>query len=153
MDKQETPIIYGKEPYEDAGAKTAIAKITIIVMIVSVAISTVVHHLFPSVLDVPSLEGIPMSSMPQMFILDLLTIGMGWLCFRHAWKRLGLFMALAFLGGSFIYTGIEESMWILLGRFGTEVMTEIPGAGPGVAPSKTAPITLPRDFSGLSRLP
>jgi uncharacterized membrane protein len=80
------------------------------------------------VLHVPPLEGIPLSDYPAMFIMDSFTIVLSWLCFRHAWKRWGLFFAVAFLCGSFVYTGIEESMWILIGRFGMNIKTAIPGA-------------------------
>jgi len=49
--------------------------------------------------------------------MDLFTILLGWICFRHARKHFGFWMASCFLIGSFVFTGLEESMWILLGRF------------------------------------
>ncbi len=60
---------------------------------------------------------IPASSLPIMFLLDLIPIALAWLCFHHAWRRLGIYRAMIFLGGSFVFTGLEESMWILIGRF------------------------------------
>ncbi len=105
-----------------------IGRLTMLFLLVSVVLSSILHHCFPAVLDVPSNDGIPLSDLPTMFILDLLTLGMGWMCFVHAWRRLGLFAAAAFLGGSFIYTGIEESMWILIGRYGKDLHQAFPGA-------------------------
>jgi len=60
---------------------------------------------------------LPGSSYGAMFLLDLIPIALAWLCFHHAWRRLGIYRAMLFLGGSFVFTGLEESMWILLGRF------------------------------------
>ena len=39
------------------------------------------------------------------------------LCFIHAKRRYGLWMAVCFLLGSFIFTGLQETISILLGRF------------------------------------
>ena len=44
--------------------------------------------------------------------VDLFTILLGWICFRHANKYFGFWMASCFLIGSFVFTGLEESMWI-----------------------------------------
>jgi len=121
-------LVYGSEASEPDPREQRIAWITLVLILVSVIVSTVLHHGFPSVFNVPSNDGVPMSDYPTMFVLDMLTYGMAWLCFRHGWKRLGLFGAVTFLGGSFIYTGIEESMWILIGRFAMDVQTAIPGA-------------------------
>lgn len=92
---------------------------------------TVLHHGFPQVLDVPSNRGLYLSSYPAMFAMDLGVIAMSWLCFRHAWRRRGLFAAAVFLGGSFVFTGVEESMWILLGRFALGAPKVIPAAAGG----------------------
>jgi hypothetical protein len=64
-------------------------------------------------------EGVPLGDQPfvQFLVMDLLTILLGWICFRHARKYFGFWMASCFLIGSFVFTGLEESMWILLGRF------------------------------------
>lgn len=48
---------------------------------------------------------------------DIFMILVGWLCFVHARKYYGFWMASCFLIGSFIFTGLEESLWILTGRF------------------------------------
>ncbi|HUT54533.1 MAG TPA: carotenoid biosynthesis protein [bacterium] len=109
-------------------------------LIVSTLFFTVLHLGYPHVLDVPSNEGVPYSDLPTMFILDLIPIGLAWLCFRHAWKRIGLYRAMIFLGGSFVFTGVEESMWILLGRYHAEIQAALGGPtaqtavmGPGSA--------------------
>jgi len=64
-------------------------------------------------------EGVPQGDQLffQFFVMDLFTILLGWICFRHAMKHFGFWMASCFLIGSFVFTGLEESMWILLGRF------------------------------------
>ena len=67
-------------------------------------------------------EGVPQGDdlLFQFFVMDLFTILLGWICFRHAMKYFGFWMASCFLIGSFVFTGLEESMWILLGRFQPE---------------------------------
>jgi hypothetical protein len=70
---------------------------------------------------------IPGSDYLTMFILDLIPIGLAWLCFHHGWRRLGMYRAMLFLGGSFVFTGLEESMWILLGRY-TEQLRALSGS-------------------------
>jgi hypothetical protein len=68
-------------------------------------------------------EGVPVGDRPllQFLFMDLFTILLGWICFRHATKHFGFWMASCFLIGSFVFTGLEESMWILLGRFQPEI--------------------------------
>jgi hypothetical protein len=102
-----------------------------IALIVATVFFTVVHHGFPDIFNVPARgyfekinpDGTPLrvpipgSGYLPMFLLDLIPIGLAWLCFHHGWKRLGSYRAMLFLGGSFVFTGLEESMWILLGRF------------------------------------
>jgi len=93
------------------------------------AASTVLHHAFPGVLDVPANRGVPYTSYTAMFLLDLVPVGLAWLCFHHAWRRLGLYRAMIFLAGSFFFTGLEESMWILLGRYHNEIEAALGGPG------------------------
>ncbi len=92
-----------------------------VALLISTAFFTVLHHIFPQVLDVPSNKGVPMTGYPAMFALDLVPVALAWLCFYHAWRRLGIYRAMLFLGGSFVFTGLEESMWILLGRYQHEI--------------------------------
>ena len=87
-------------------------------LVASVAVSTVIHHGWPALLAVPSLDGVPNATLPAMLVADLAVIALAMLCFAHAWRRHGAFLASAFLVGSFVFTGLEETMWILLGRFG-----------------------------------
>jgi hypothetical protein len=99
---------------------------------------TIVHHVFPGVFDVPRDPPHRFDSFPFMLVVDLFTMFLAWLCFRHAQKRLGLYPAMLFLGGSFIFTGLEESMWILLGRYQEQIRAWSNGAenaalGPGAA--------------------
>ncbi len=83
----------------------------------SVVVSTLVHHRFPALLRVPPLDGVPRAGMGEMLAADLVIIALASLCFAHAWVRRGGYLATAFLVGSFVFTGVEETMWILLGRF------------------------------------
>ncbi len=63
-------------------------------------------------------EGIPFGdNLAAQLVTDLFTILLGWMCFVHAKKYFGYWMASCFLIGSFVFTGLEESMWIILGRF------------------------------------
>jgi hypothetical protein len=48
--------------------------------------------------------------------LDFWMILLGILCFLHALKYFGFWMASCFFIGSFVFTGIQESMWIIPGR-------------------------------------
>jgi len=90
----------------------------LVLLAASVGASTLLHHRWPSLLAVPPLDGVPHSTLAEMLAADLLVIALASLCFIHAWRRRGPFLATAFLVGSFVFTGIEETMWILLGRFG-----------------------------------
>jgi uncharacterized membrane protein len=63
-------------------------------------------------------EGVPMGTdLPAQFGADLFTILLAWLCFVHARRHFGFWMASCFLMGSFVFTGLEETLWILSGRF------------------------------------
>jgi hypothetical protein len=48
---------------------------------------------------------------------DLFALLMGWICFLHALRHHGFWKASCFLVGSFVFTGLEETIWILSGRF------------------------------------
>ena len=82
-----------------------------------VILSTVLHHLFPHVLNVPPCRDVPYSTLPELLAQDLAAMVVSSLCLRHAWTFRGGYRAVIFLAGSFIFTGVEESMWIIGGRF------------------------------------
>ena len=82
-----------------------------------VILSTVLHHLYPHVLRVPLNLGVPHSTLPEQFAQDLGALALAYLCARHAWTFQGGYRAAIFLAGSFVFTGVEESMWIIGGRF------------------------------------
>jgi hypothetical protein len=82
-----------------------------------VIVSTILHHLFPSALNVPPNVDLLRSTMIEMFIADLMAMALAYLCVRHAWTFHGGYRAIIFLAGSFVFTGVEESMWIIGGRF------------------------------------
>lgn len=83
----------------------------------TVLASTVLHHGFPGVLDVPSNAGVPHTGLLKMFLMDLAPALLAGLCFAHAWRRLGPYPAVMFLAGSFFFTGLEENVWIFIGRY------------------------------------
>jgi hypothetical protein len=63
-------------------------------------------------------EGVPLGdSLPAQFAADLFALLLSWICFLHARKHFGFWMATCFLIGSFVFTGLEETLWILSGRF------------------------------------
>ena len=63
-------------------------------------------------------DGVPLGrNLPAQFAADLFTILLGAFCFLHARRHFGFWMASCFLIGSFVFTGLEETLWILSGRF------------------------------------
>ncbi len=100
-------------PAEEKNVSLAIG----IFMAAVIAASTVLHHLFPQVLSVPPNDGVNFSGYLQMFLLDLVPIGIGAVCFYHALGKYGRYGAMMFLGGSFFFTGLAENVWVLLGRY------------------------------------
>jgi len=82
--------------------------------------TTLADRLTPEERKVLLEQGIPGSRDAGLLLFgDLLALVLGWLCFAHARRHFGFWMASCFLVGSFVFTGLEESMWILLGRFAT----------------------------------
>jgi uncharacterized membrane protein len=103
-------------PATTAAERRVIAALCILVGL-GVILSTVLHHLFPQVLRVPLNVGVPHSTLPEQFAQDLGALALAYLCARHAWTFQGGYRTVIFLAGSFVFTGIEESMWIIGGRF------------------------------------
>ena len=62
-------------------------------------------------------EGVPGASMGNLLFMDISGFLVAWLCLVHARRHWGDWMAFCFLFGSFIFTGLQESLWILFGRF------------------------------------
>ncbi|HAN05213.1 MAG TPA: hypothetical protein DCW72_06160 [Elusimicrobia bacterium] len=98
---------------------------------VTVLASTVLHHAFPGVLDVPSNAGVPHTGLFSIFLLDLVPLLLAGLCFVHAWRRLGPYLAVMFLAGSFFFTGLEENVWIFIGRYMHLLAAASPELGSG----------------------
>lgn len=77
-------------------------------------------------------EGVPGDTLGALIFMDVFAFLLGLLCFRHAWKNHGFWMAWSFFIGSFVFTGLQESMWILFGRFtGTSAAQGIGEVAPG----------------------
>ncbi|MBN1613324.1 MAG: carotenoid biosynthesis protein [Deltaproteobacteria bacterium] len=74
------------------------------------------------------LVGIPMAGdMSYLITNELIMLLLSWWCFRHARKHYGFWMASCFFIGSFVFTGLEESAWILSGRYLGGTMSLAPG--------------------------
>jgi len=52
-----------------------------------------------------------------LIYLELIAVLFSLPCFWHAKKHYGKWMAWCFIIGSFVFTGLQESIWILFGRF------------------------------------
>jgi len=78
---------------------------------------SLLHHFLPEVFNVPENRGVPLSSYPEMLAKDLMTVFFAALCFLHSLRALGWFRTTLFFMGSFVFTGLQESVWILFGRF------------------------------------
>jgi len=82
-------------------------------------ISTVLHHLFPEVLQVPNVLG-PYFIEPiwlDLLIMDATTAMLAVLVIYHGFKTQGKYKTTCFLYGAIIFAGLEEVHWILLGRY------------------------------------
>jgi len=67
-----------------------------------------------------------LSTLPILIPMEILVYVLAALTFYHAYKVHGLWKASLFLAGSFLYTGLEENMWILSGRLGTGIIFGLP---------------------------
>ncbi len=109
--------------------------------------STYLHHFQPQVLRVPNprdvttwknpsfehtciydrmteeerarirTEGVPGNTLPALLFAEIFSIFIALLCYAHVRRHYGAWMANSFLIGSFVFTGLQESIWILFGRF------------------------------------
>jgi putative membrane protein len=87
---------------------------------VCIGISTIIHYLAPWIFQVPS-DTPPFLSTShtlELIITDISSFIGALLIFYHSYHKYGLWRSILFLTGSFVFTGLEEAMWILLGRFG-----------------------------------
>ena len=131
----------------NAPAERTFVWITFGALAIIILLSTYLHHFMPSVLHVPSntdvsswtmptfdktwvydrmneaerqlvrTRGVPGTSFITIFLYDALSLLGAWLCFAHARKSFNLTMATSFLVGSFVFTGLQETIMILTGRF------------------------------------
>lgn len=122
-------------------------KISCSLLIIAIAFFTWLHWSYPEVLRVPSntdvsswqyppfdktllynrmtpeerttflTDGLPGNNLPEILFTEISTILISLLCFFHARKHWGNWMAYSFILGSFAFTGLQESLWIIFGRF------------------------------------
>lgn len=93
--------------------------LNLIILAPIVIISTILHHLFPYILQVPNVRG-PYWYEPDWFdllLLDVVITVMALLVIYHGFKTKGKFKTTCFLFGSIVFAGLEECIWILVGRF------------------------------------
>lgn len=87
---------------------------------ICIAVSTIIHHLFPGIFQVPDVNPAYLSTSPtiELIVMDIGSVIVALIVFNHSYHKYGLWRSLLFFSGSFIFTGLEEAMWILSGRFG-----------------------------------
>ncbi|MDD1779116.1 MAG: carotenoid biosynthesis protein [Candidatus Helarchaeota archaeon] len=87
---------------------------------ICIAVSTIIHHLFPWIFQVPAVNPAYLSTSPtiELIVMDIGSVIVALIVFNHSYHKYGLWRSLLFFSGSFIFTGLEEAMWILSGRFG-----------------------------------
>jgi len=107
-----TPVAPDAAPAARGVERTVLGCLAVVVVA-----STVLHHAAPAVLAVPPDDGVPRSGWLWLVAADAGAVALAWLCFRHARATLGPYGATMFLAGSFAFTGLEETLWILWGRF------------------------------------
>ena len=97
----------------DSDDKTIII-ITLIFAII-ILFSTILHHVFPWILQVPDVRGAytiaPM--WLDLVIIDVLTIALSLMLIYHGFQTQGKFKTICFLYGAITYAGLEECFWIL----------------------------------------
>jgi uncharacterized membrane protein len=87
---------------------------------ICITVSTLIHYLAPWIFQVPSVNPPYLSTSPtiELIVMDAASLVGALLIFNYSVHKYGVWQSLLFLTGSFIFTGLEEAMWILLGRFG-----------------------------------
>ncbi|MFX1326379.1 MAG: carotenoid biosynthesis protein [Promethearchaeota archaeon] len=90
-----------------------------LIMTIIISSTTLLHHLFPEILRIPSVRG-PYTINPfwlDLLYIDSLTIVLSNVLIYHGIKTQGKFKTISFFYGSIIFSGLEENIWILTGRF------------------------------------
>jgi len=93
--------------------------ITTACMTIFIIFTTILHHAYPDVLNVPNTRG-PYTSDNILFELvftDVIILLLSAAVFYHSLKTHGLIRSTCFFYGSIIFTGLQECFWILTGRF------------------------------------
>ncbi|MHA1264854.1 MAG: carotenoid biosynthesis protein [Candidatus Helarchaeota archaeon] len=87
---------------------------------ICITISTIIHDIYPWIFQVPSVAPPVLygTLTTDVILTDCGAIFAAAIVFRYSYKKDGLWRSILFLTGSFIFTGFEEAMWILSGRFG-----------------------------------
>jgi hypothetical protein len=83
-------------------------------IVVSVIVTTLTHYLWPE------LTGVPSHPVETSVLVagDILVSIMGICAFFHARRTMGASKATIFLVSCWLFAGVEETAWILCGRFG-----------------------------------
>lgn len=93
---------------------SGILKALVMFIVVSVIVTTLTHYLWPELTGVPS-HPVDISILVAG---DILVGIMGICAFLHARRAMGARKATIFLVSCWLFAGVEETAWILSGRFG-----------------------------------
>jgi uncharacterized membrane protein len=87
---------------------------------VCIGVSTFIHWVTPGIFQVPAVMGPYFTESPilELILTDIGALAAALLIFYYSYHKFGLWKSILFLTGSFIFTGLEEAMWIFSGRFG-----------------------------------
>ena len=137
----------GKRSPLPAGFDRQFARVAYGLLILAILFFTWLHHVRPEVLRVPDprnvsswenpsfphtcihdrmtageraellAHGVPGNTLPMLAFGEIMSLLVATLCFAHVRRHYGNWMATCFLIGSFVFTGMQESIWILFGRF------------------------------------
>ncbi len=97
------------------GQARLILKLMALFIVACVAITTMTHHFWPQLTGVPE-HHVDVLVVVQM---DAMMIILGLVTFWHGWRTMGAAKAGTFLVSAILFSGFEETVWILTGRFGS----------------------------------
>jgi hypothetical protein len=90
-------------------------KILGLFIVICVIVTTITHYLWPELTGIPTVTPV---SIPNHVMGDVMVALMGIAAFLHSRRMMGTEKATTFLVSSWIFAGLEETYWILSGRFG-----------------------------------
>jgi hypothetical protein len=89
-------------------------KILGLLVVICITITTITHYIWPELTGVPSNP----ANVFSLLTSDITVAVMGIAAFLHGRRTMGTEKAAIFLVSAVLFSGIEETAWILSGRFG-----------------------------------